>query len=228
MDEPHQYPKRKNFLPGFRPTIVILSLLIVLFLTASIILFLNSQTAKPESKNYTDDNIPLTKNTTCKNKKIYNSLEDAQKDKDACLIDLSGKKLANINEILKSLPPQIEKLDLSNNNFIEIPKELRNHPTLSYLNLSNNKIDQIDKSISALGSVKTLNLSHNRIDRFPDDFILPPQITTLDLSYNSIHSLPLNISSPSLKTLILTGNNLRIPDPNKHNPIKYPGIKIIF
>lgn len=205
---------------------VILVSFIVILSIASIILFFRLNPKLLIDNNNNLDNTPLSENTTCKNKKIYKSLEEAKNDKqDPCLLDLSGQKLKSITSEVARLP--LEKIDLSNNEFKEIPRELKNIPMLSYLNLSNNKINRFARDIQDLQSIKTLNLSHNRIERFPQEANFPPTLTTLDLSYNDLREIPKISNLKNLKKLIITGNRIeKSKSGNGDIPIQ-PGIEIV-
>lgn len=111
---------------------------------------------------------------------------------------------------LSYLPNSLEKLDslslnLSENDFDNIPIEITKISNLFSLNLSSNLLlDTLSSQIGLLTTLKTLDLSFNEISRLPPEIKNLKALEKLDLSYNSIDSLSPQIGGlSSLKELYL-------------------------
>ena len=108
-------------------------------------------------------------------------------------------------EVLK-YNENIENIDLSNQNLIEIPKGLEQFKNLRILDLYNNqisKIENLDKNID----LTYLNLNNNKISKIEnlDNNI---NLTYLDLSNNKISKIENLDNNINLKNLYLENNKI--------------------
>jgi Leucine-rich repeat (LRR) protein/predicted ATP-binding protein involved in virulence len=101
------------------------------------------------------------------------------------------------------------KLDLSNCDLTEIPKEVFELDRLLELVLSKNAITTIPSDIIKLHRLRKLYLDDNKaLTDLPDNFGELKNLETLDLSYNDLNSIPDSIFKLSeLKELYLNNNN---------------------
>src|SRR6185503_9449869 len=86
--------------------------------------------------------------------------------------NLNPLNSSNLDSSVKSFIPNLEKLNLSNNQItidavIQISKAIQNHLTLTFLNLSHNQIEDIGsiliaRAIQNHSNFTSLNLSHNQ------------------------------------------------------------------
>ena len=74
----------------------------------------------------------------------------------------------NINNIPLFLPLSLEYLDLSNNEIIEIPKEIGQLFSLKGLKLHGNRIVKIPEEIEQLTSLRHLSLENNQINKISE------------------------------------------------------------
>lgn len=103
----------------------------------------------------------------------------------------------------------ISKLDLSNKNLGEIPKEVLRLKNLRKLNLSGNNLKQIPKDIVQLKNLENLDVSKNKISNlFAKNFELS-KLKTLILNENNIKTIPVQIHNlSSLRKLQLADNRI--------------------
>ena len=72
------------------------------------------------------------------------------------------------------------------------------------LNLSNNELVEVPESIVALPKLQELLLSYNLISNLPSNWSLNLQI--LDIAHNELTDLPDTVQGPALHTLNLSSN----------------------
>jgi hypothetical protein len=103
----------------------------------------------------------------------------------------------------------ISKLDLSNKNLDDIPKEVLKLKNLRKLNLSGNNLKQIPKDIVHLKNLESLDVSKNKISNlFSKNFELP-KLKTLIINQNNIKTIPSQIKSLTrLRKLQISGNRI--------------------
>jgi Leucine-rich repeat (LRR) protein/protein-tyrosine phosphatase len=119
---------------------------------------------------------------------------------------------------IKELPSQDLMFQLSSLETLSLSKcELKqwaniNHQVkLKTLNLSENQIVSIPYEVKSLCCLKELKLNKNLIKNIPDHFQFFDDLETLDLSQNKIDSIDHSIGRlKNLKTLLLNGNNLTL------------------
>lgn len=124
------------------------------------------------------------------------------------MLNLKEVKLFN-NFLTKlpPLPPNVEILELQFNNFTSFRGIITEKNTkLGKLNLSNNQIVEIDDSFSYYPLI-SIDLSRNKIQKLPDKW--PKTLTGLNLGFNQITDIS-NIIIPSLEELYLSGNKIKV------------------
>jgi len=103
----------------------------------------------------------------------------------------------------------VQRLDLSKQNLIEIPKGIYRMKNIRYLNLNNNLITEISPKINQLKLLKTLNLANNAVSVVPDEIIEMRYIESLNLSHNNLLQLPMSVLNLKLLiTLNLSYNSI--------------------
>ena len=106
-------------------------------------------------------------------------------------LSLSKAKLASIPGELFLKLSKLEKLDLSENNLTQIPKEISMLTKLIYLSLARNKLEGLPSEFSLLKNLKTLDLHSNNIR----DFVAGTgnmELTYLNLSSNAFGNFSIN------------------------------------
>uniref|UniRef100_A0A1L8E2N7 Putative membrane glycoprotein lig-1 n=1 Tax=Nyssomyia neivai TaxID=330878 RepID=A0A1L8E2N7_9DIPT len=126
-------------------------------------------------------------------------------------VDCSGLAISELPDLADL---EVSWLDLSDNEFTEIPAGLQDFPQLESLDMSGNKISQLSGiSLSGLHNLKTLNLGRNNISNWvdinPNTLLQPSPLTMLNLAKNPIttfSSIEDNtiLVSKTLKTLDLS------------------------
>ncbi len=120
------------------------------------------------------------------------------------VVDLKNQDLTNLNGLeLIVEPEKVTVLDLSNNQLIAVgATQLNMFPNLEQLNLSNNQLTAIPPL--SLPNLKKLKLNKNNLTVL-SDFNLP-KLQKLNASDNPIHTLS-NLGLPNLKKLKIIGSN---------------------
>ncbi len=107
-------------------------------------------------------------------------------------IGMPSADLDKFPEVLLDYTERLEYLDLSYNQFINIPSELYDFENLKTLYMSGNKISVIPEKITELSKLETLVLMDNNIQSVPDYLADLKNLKYLDISNNSIRKLPVN------------------------------------
>ena len=144
------------------------------------------------------------------NKLISGELKNTDKLKLSCNLD----KLPN--EVF-SLADTLEVLDLSNNNFSELPEDFECLQNLKILFLSENKFKLFPKILSKCKNLDIIGFKSNEISYLEEE-CLPPNLRWLILTNNKISNLPKSIGNcKNLQKLMLAGNYLTtLPDTMIH------------
>eukprot|EP01129_Flabellula_baltica_P006661 TRINITY_DN2517_c0_g1_i1.p1 TRINITY_DN2517_c0_g1~~TRINITY_DN2517_c0_g1_i1.p1 ORF type:complete len:900 (-),score=162.15 TRINITY_DN2517_c0_g1_i1:102-2801(-) len=126
-------------------------------------------------------------------------------------LDLSGNRLENIPQEIKSLkklvelrlsdcfttnnseilsnaafPDSLMLIQLDNNSLCEFPSQLLDLPFLMSLHMRGNKISIIPSKVSSLQRLVLLNLENNNITDYPDSIFMLTSLTELNLRGNSL------------------------------------------
>lgn len=111
--------------------------------------------------------------------------------------------------MIKIPSKNISKLDLSNSNLREIPKEVFALKNLRKLNLSGNSISRIPAEIENLKRLQTLDLSFNNVRSFYSKLCSLKKLQILNLNNNEIKTIPKQIKGlVTLRVLSIANNKL--------------------
>lgn len=100
-------------------------------------------------------------------------------------------------------PHYVKYLDISENNFTEIPDLLVLQPYLEYFKCSHNQLTKLPSNLH-LSQIEQLDCSSNQLTELPD--IFPPNLRSLDCSNNQLVTLP--TIPPTLNHLYCYRNKL--------------------
>lgn len=131
--------------------------------------------------------------------------------KKSCLssVDLRGEYLVTLPRVLyqKPLVCTLKYLEISYNDFTEIPKEVCWLVNLQELYIQHNKVCCIPDELCRLTKLQKLGLAHNKIQSVPQVFNQLPKLEWLNLSGNKVKEVPLFILRlPKLARLHLVRN----------------------
>ena len=136
------------------------------------------------------------------------------------MIKFPSKKISKLdlsNQNLSQFPKEIfelgnlKKLNLSGNNIKSIPKEIESMKNLQLLDLSNNSISNFYSKICSLKKLRVLNLNNNKIKTIPKQICSLEVLEVLQIANNKISDLPATITNLNkLKELNLSKNNFEI------------------
>jgi len=103
----------------------------------------------------------------------------------------------------------LTKLELTDENLIELPKEIGHLTSLIELELGSNKLTELPKEIGNLTSLRNLDLSRNKLTELPKEIGHLISLTEFDLNENQLIQLPKEIGNlTSLTELGLNQNQL--------------------
>jgi hypothetical protein len=103
----------------------------------------------------------------------------------------------------------VRRLDLKNQNILEIPKGIFRMKNIYYLNLNNNQIKELPSKINQLKYLKTLSISNNKIANIPNEINEIHYLESLNISHNELSTLPAVVMNMKfLITLNLSDNHI--------------------
>ena len=104
---------------------------------------------------------------------------------------------------------QLEYLELSKNNFLEIPKEIFEILTLKKIYLSDNQISDLPNEIINLKDLEYLFLDNNAIVEVPRSLFELKRVKKISLRNNNLKSLPSELKNIEFEGEIdLRGNQI--------------------
>ncbi len=129
--------------------------------------------------------------------------------------ELHGARELTLRAGLRRLPPQVyaladtlEVLDLSGNEFDELPDDLARLHRLRIVFCSNNRFTRLPGVLGQCPSLEMVGFKANRIEEVPA-VALPARLRWLILTDNCIEALPAELGRrPALQKLALAGNRL--------------------
>lgn len=99
-------------------------------------------------------------------------------------------------------------IELNNNNFTEIPKELLTSPNLKYLYMNNNQLNKFPEGVSN-SNLEQLSIYSNKFTTFPIWIYQLTKLQTLNISDNYIKSIPEEINTmTNLNNIVIDSNHL--------------------
>ncbi|KAL2089290.1 hypothetical protein ACEWY4_013978 [Coilia grayii] len=124
----------------------------------------------------------------------YNRVKSVPEELGNCE-NLEKLELA-MNWDLDELPAQLSKLrrlqhlDLSMNQFTEIPECVLNLPSLQWLDMGSNLLQNLPHDIHRMENLQTLWLQRNELETLPDNISHMHNLDTLVLSSNRLRDIP--------------------------------------
>uniref|UniRef100_A0AAR2IL85 Uncharacterized protein n=1 Tax=Pygocentrus nattereri TaxID=42514 RepID=A0AAR2IL85_PYGNA len=129
------------------------------------------------------------------------------KGQDAVKVDLQRNRLRQVTGI--SRLSNLTELNLSRNDLVEFPLEIRQLRSLGKLYMNQNNIKSIPEGIlPSLERLQFLKMSTNRLLRLPSDMNTCQSLTYLNLSNNSLKDLQPLVGLLRLKELYVEKNQL--------------------
>ncbi len=119
------------------------------------------------------------------------------------------------NADLKSLDKDLELLNLSGANIVELSNEIKNFKNLKALNLSRNHIKDFDKlfqQLSELPNLEYLELNYSNLKNFPASISKLQQLKGLSVEASNIRKLPKEIGTLLNLGYLSVRNNGRFKD----------------
>lgn len=103
-------------------------------------------------------------------------------------LGLEDNQLTQLPEWIASIP--IQYLDLSNNQFQEVPPPLLKAQHLIYLNLNDNQIAQLSLDLTYWQHLETLSVANNSLTTLTADLSKLTKLGSLDLAGNQLNNYP--------------------------------------
>ncbi|MFM2482065.1 leucine-rich repeat domain-containing protein [Celerinatantimonas sp. YJH-8] len=105
--------------------------------------------------------------------------------------------------------PNLEKLELDNNQISELPSEIKQLVHLTVLNISANQLTTLSPDIGKLTQLTGLDMSGNQFTQLPPEIGRLTKLTRLDMDHNQLTQLPPEIGQlTKLTKLDMSGNQL--------------------
>jgi len=103
----------------------------------------------------------------------------------------------------------LQSLNLNNNKFTKVPKEIEKLANLEHLHISNNDLTSFPIKICGLRKLKVITLITNKITKLPAEIGSLCNLKQLDVSFNQLTVLPVELGNLiNLEGLNLSNNNL--------------------
>nr|WP_321407876.1 leucine-rich repeat domain-containing protein [uncultured Carboxylicivirga sp.] len=107
------------------------------------------------------------------------------------------------------LNSRLTKLDLSNQNLTEIPKEVFRFKRLRVLKLSGNKLKKLPPELASLSQLERLDLSNNQITVLHASIGKLSNLKVLNLNNNKVKNFPKQIDFTTLEVLSIANNRFK-------------------
>ncbi|XP_019899679.1 malignant fibrous histiocytoma-amplified sequence 1 homolog isoform X2 [Esox lucius] len=130
-----------------------------------------------------------------------------EKAVEARRLDLQKNKLRKLSEISSMV--HLRELNLSRNELVDFPLEIKSLRQLERLYLNQNNIKVIPEDVFCqLGNLQFLKLSTNRLAKLPADLSQCHNLSYVNLSNNCLQDLQALVGLPKLKELLVERNGL--------------------
>lgn len=199
---------------------------------SSLILTNNQQQQQSNTNNKKDANNQNHKNI----KTIENIFEEASYNGILNLNDKKLKEYPRINQYYNLI--DTININLTNNQLVEIAKEICLYESLEILildknniklipdcifklkclkilNLNNNQLNYLPSSICLLESLEILLINNNKLVSLPEEINKLNKLIQLDVSYNQIQHLPVQIGDLNKLRILNIRRNLLVELPNQ-------------
>ena len=135
-------------------------------------------------------------------------------------LDLSHKNIHELPvEVVALIKDRVERLALSHNPSIAVPREIVRCDRLRYLNLRWNGLRQFPEAILQLTKLEILDISKNKIVAIPEDIKRMSSLKFLAVARNKITRLPLAIGEmATLSKFKFDENPIEFPPPDVLRP----------
>ncbi|KAF1949049.1 hypothetical protein CC80DRAFT_540596 [Byssothecium circinans] len=137
-------------------------------------------------------------------------------DNPGLTIDLGSKDIEFLpGEIIEVLRGHLERLAISHNRLVDVPKSMAMCYRLRYLNIRYNQLKTFPKPILDMPALEILDISRNRLKVLPETIWRMQHLKILAIQKNKIQRLPGALDSLNkLQVLKFEGNPLVYPAPN--------------
>ncbi|KAH1166688.1 hypothetical protein KIL84_015860, partial [Mauremys mutica] len=112
-------------------------------------------------------------------------------------LDLGNNEFSELPEVLEQIQ-NLKELWMDNNSLQMLPGSIGKLKQLVYLDMSKNRIETIDLDVSGCEALEDLLLSSNMLQQLPDSLGLLKRLTTLKVDDNQLTVLPNAIGNLSL------------------------------
>lgn len=137
-------------------------------------------------------------------------LENVDFSKLASLVtlDLHGNRLSSVNDSISQMK-KLQCLNLSSNDYTEIPKSICDITSLRQFDISFNKLSSLPDEIGQLSNLEVLAITNNYLaKKLPDTVVQLTSLRDLDLRYNKLQSIDILSKLPVLEVLYCSKNSV--------------------
>lgn len=125
------------------------------------------------------------------------------------VLSLAHSKFTTLPDELFENLPAIKKIDLSNNQFVSLPKTIGLLTRLTHLSCADNILSELPGEISTLASLRVLEIRNNNLTSLPQEIWLCNSLTVLNASSNLLEQFPSPPPPPSPSLLQNTNDSLQ-------------------
>ncbi len=138
-----------------------------------------------------------------------NCLKDVLQPEKYQQLDLSDNNFKSVPKEISSFV-KLLNLDLSDNNLTSLNSEISKLKYLRSLDLGNNELSSLTKELGDLKNLESLILDSNSLENFPKEILELSKLKILSYYYNKLNNIPDGIDKlKELEYLILRTNNLK-------------------
>ena len=129
--------------------------------------------------------------------------------KDQFELDLNSLELISFDansSVFKDIQKSMLRVNLCGNNLVKCPHFGGDWKMLTKLDLSNNNFGAVEKDLFTLPAIRELKLGHNNLKMLPRDLTFSPTLMVLALNNNQLTSLPKELEKSSINNINLKQN----------------------